>query len=87
MYPFAHAHISSVFPEVSLEDFQVHDGSSVEIEDMANMCYSIWVSFAEIYNELIYDLLAEEHKHGRSHPSLKLAEDRNHNHFIKGGPF
>ena len=69
----------------SLCEIQVQDGSTIELEDSAGVCYSLWVSFAEIYNELIYDLLAEEPcKTRRSRPALKLAEDRNHNHFIKG---
>ena len=68
-------------------EMQVQDGSTVELEDASGVCYSLWVSFAEIYNELIYDLLAEEQVCGNtkpSRPSLRLAEDRNHNHFIKG---
>ena len=68
----------------SLDDILVHDSSSVELEDSSDVCYSVWVSFAEIYNEFIYDLLGEEPKNGRNRPSLRLAEDRNHNHFIKG---
>lgn len=70
----------------SLDDILVHDSSSVELEDPSDVCYSVWVSFAEIYNEFIYDLLGEEPKNGRNRPSLRLAEDRNHNHFIKGEP-
>ena len=62
----------------------MHDGSSVEIEDMANMCYSVWVSFAEIYNEFIYDLLSEPPAKGKQRTALKISEDRNKNHFIKG---
>ena len=69
----------------SLDDIQiqVQDGTTVDLEDAADVCYSVWVSFAEIYNEFIYDLLAEP-KTRRGRPSLKLAEDKNHNHFIKG---
>lgn len=69
----------------SLDDIQVQDGSTLDLEDSADVCYSVWVSFAEVYNEFIYDLLGEESK-TRSHrsSSLKLAEDTNHNHFIKG---
>ena len=50
-----------------------------------NISYSIWMSFAEIYNEFIYDLLVEDPVPGKPRPSLKLSEDRNKNAFIKGG--
>lgn len=68
---------------------EVQDGSTIELEDSSNICYSLWVSFAEIYNELTYDLLADESsgKTRQSRPSLRLAEDANHNHFIKGDHF
>ena len=68
----------------SLDDVQIQDGSTIDLEDSSNVCYSLWVSFAEIYNEFIYDLLGEEPKARRRRPALKLAEDKNHNHFIKG---
>ena len=62
----------------------MQDGSTIELDDLSNVCYSVWVSFTEIYKEFIYDLLVEEPKNRRNRPALKLAEDRNHNHFIKG---
>ena len=69
----------------SICEIQVQDGSTIDLEDSGDVCYSLWVSFAEIYNEFIYDLLAgEPDKTIRGRPTLKLAEDRNHNHFIKG---
>ena len=69
---------------MSLDDIQVQDGSTIDLDNSTNVCYSLWVSFAEIYNEFIYDLLGEEPKSRRRRPALKLAEDKNHNHFIKG---
>lgn len=62
----------------------MQDGSTLDLQDSANVCYSVWISFAEVYNEFIYDLLGEESKTRSHRSSLKLAEDRNHNHFIKG---
>uniref|UniRef100_A0A8C6Y5M5 Kinesin-like protein n=1 Tax=Naja naja TaxID=35670 RepID=A0A8C6Y5M5_NAJNA len=49
-----------------------------------NMQFSIWVSFFEIYNELIYDLLetpvsAPNHKR----PTLRLCEDHTGNAYVK----
>ena len=73
-----------MYAGMSLDDIQVQDGSTIDLEDSTNVCYSLWVSFAEIYNEFIYDLLGEEPKSRRRRPALKLAEDKNHNHFIKG---
>lgn len=62
----------------------MQDGSTLELEDSGDVCYSVWISFAEVYNEFIYDLLGEGPKTRSHRSSLKLAEDRNHNHFIKG---
>ena len=67
----------------SFEEFQ-HDESSIELGCADNQQFSIWVSFAEIYNEFIYDLLSEPPPKGKRRPPLKISEDRNKNHFIKG---
>ncbi|KAK9885782.1 hypothetical protein WA026_013651 [Henosepilachna vigintioctopunctata] len=42
------------------------------LDDVQDLCLSIWVSFAEIYNEHIYDLLQPEVRHGTSKQKLKL---------------
>lgn len=44
--------------------------------------YSVWVSFAEIYNEIVYDLLSNECQKKRT--PLKLATDSHGRTFIKG---
>lgn len=44
--------------------------------------YSVWISFAEIYNETIYDLLWTDCQKKR--PALKLAMDNKGRAFIKG---
>ncbi|XP_020723250.2 kinesin-like protein KIF20A [Bombus terrestris] len=44
--------------------------------------YSVWVSFAEIYNEIVYDLLSNECQKKRT--PLKLATDTHGRTFIKG---
>ncbi|KZC14418.1 Kinesin-like protein subito, partial [Dufourea novaeangliae] len=44
--------------------------------------YSVWVSFAEIYNEIVYDLLSNETQKKRT--PLKLATDVQGRAFIKG---
>ena len=71
--------------DASFEDFQ-HDDSSIELEDCDNQQFSLWVSFAEIYNEFIYDLLVEPPTKARARTCLKIREDKNSNQFIKGMP-
>ncbi|XP_033341885.2 uncharacterized protein LOC117229487 isoform X1 [Megalopta genalis] len=44
--------------------------------------YSVWVSFAEIYNEIVYDLLSNETQKRRT--PLKLVNDAQGTAFIKG---
>lgn len=44
--------------------------------------YSVWISFAEIYNETIYDLLSNDIQTRR--PALKLSTDSHGRSFIKG---
>ncbi|XP_043460718.1 kinesin-like protein KIF20A isoform X2 [Leptopilina heterotoma] len=44
--------------------------------------YSVWISFAEIYNETIYDLLSNDIQARR--PPLKLSTDSQGRSFIKG---
>ena len=67
----------------SFAEFQ-HDESCIELDCADNQQFSIWVSFAEIYNEFIYDLLSEPPAKGKQRTALKISEDRNKNHFIKG---
>lgn len=47
--------------------------------------FSIWVSFFEIYNELIYDLLeTPASAPNRKRPPLRLCEDHTGNTYVKG---
>ena len=73
-----------VLPPLSGLSFEVHDDSFVELEGGEHKKFSVWVCFAEIYNEFIYDLLTEAPAKGKQQPALKLAEDKNCNYFIKG---
>ncbi|CAH7101722.1 kinesin-like protein KIF20A [Phodopus roborovskii] len=48
----------------------------------ADIRFSVWVSFFEIYNELLYDLLeSPSHQHKRQ--TLRLCEDQNGNPYVK----
>ncbi|KAM6224503.1 kinesin-like protein KIF20A [Rhynchocyon petersi] len=48
----------------------------------ADIRFSIWISFFEIYNELIYDLL-ELPSQQRKRQALRLCEDQNGNPYVK----
>ncbi|KAF5300291.1 hypothetical protein FQA39_LY11148 [Lamprigera yunnana] len=51
-------------------------------EDISHIHLSLWVSFAEIYNEYIYDLLAPAAKRGQTRNKLRLLYNKN-NAYIK----
>lgn len=55
------------------------------VEDQGQILFSVWVSFAEIYNEQIFDLLQPlSKKKNTRRPVLKLSDDRNGSPYIKG---
>ena len=57
----------------------------VEVEDQGKIRFSVWVSFAEIYNEQIYDLLESMPKKNNSkRQTLKICDDRNGSPYVKG---
>ncbi|XP_061473646.1 kinesin-like protein KIF20A isoform X2 [Rhineura floridana] len=60
------------------------DPDSVSVQAQEDVQFSIWVSFFEIYNELIYDLL-ETTAFGpnRKRPTLRLCEDQTGNPYVK----
>ncbi|XP_052832821.1 kinesin-like protein KIF20B, partial [Octopus bimaculoides] len=58
---------------------------STHLDDSAfsgQIKYSIWVSFAEVYNENVFDLLVTPLHKKRN--ILKLGQDKNGNHYIRG---
>uniref|UniRef100_A0A2K5EHT4 Kinesin-like protein n=1 Tax=Aotus nancymaae TaxID=37293 RepID=A0A2K5EHT4_AOTNA len=56
------------------------DTASVPVP--ADIRFSIWISFFEIYNELLYDLL-EPPSQQRKRQTLRLCEDQNGNPYVK----
>lgn len=55
------------------------------VEDQGQILFSVWVSFAEIYNEQIFDLLQPlSKKKNARRPVLKLSDDRNGSPYVKG---
>lgn len=60
----------------------LQEESPIRASEACDAHYSVWVSFAEIYNENIYDLLSNDCQKRR--PALKLAADGHDRAFIKG---
>ena len=80
----------TMFPMLKnrVRDTQVVN-SIKEAEESAHIQYSVWISFAEIYNENIYDMLEKipEVKRKGEKPRrnpLKLAEDKDGAVYVKG---
>uniref|UniRef100_H3BCP2 Kinesin-like protein n=1 Tax=Latimeria chalumnae TaxID=7897 RepID=H3BCP2_LATCH len=60
------------------------DPDVIVLEKGSDTQYSVWVSFFEIYNEFIYDLLdMVPLSQNRKRQTLKLSEDKNGNPYIK----
>ncbi|KOX73748.1 Kinesin-like protein KIF20A [Melipona quadrifasciata] len=60
----------------------LQEESSIRPSQCIDAHYSVWVSFAEIYNEIVYDLLSNETQKKRT--PLKLATDSQGRTFIRG---
>lgn len=68
-------------------DEDTFNQASANVQEQENQRYSVWVSFAEIYNEQIHDLLqplAKTLNIEKKRKVLNLREDRNGNPYIKG---
>ncbi|XP_031556529.1 kinesin-like protein KIF20B [Actinia tenebrosa] len=61
------------------------DNTTLSVDAQGPVKFSVWISFAEIYNELIFDLLepCPEGK-GKKRVTLKLGDDKNGNPYVKG---
>ncbi|XP_066447467.1 kinesin-like protein KIF20A isoform X1 [Eleutherodactylus coqui] len=69
-----------------LEETTSHWGlqEAVSLQEHADVQISIWVSYFEIYNEFVYDLLeALPSGPNRKRTTLRLCEDRNGNPYVK----
>ncbi|XP_066471293.1 kinesin-like protein KIF20A [Tiliqua scincoides] len=79
-------HSASQTNSSQLEETDPHwaDPAHVTLLAQEDVQFSIWVSFFEIYNELIYDLL-ETTAFGptRKRPTLRLCEDQTGNPYVK----
>ncbi|XP_065676955.1 kinesin-like protein KIF20B isoform X2 [Hydra vulgaris] len=64
---------------------RIADNTTVNLENHGkNIQYSIWISFMEIYNELMYDLFDPSSiVKGKKRTALKLGDDKNGNPYVK----
>ncbi|CAH1784367.1 unnamed protein product [Owenia fusiformis] len=62
--------------------------AAISVEAQGQIKFSVWVSFAEVYNEYIYDLLeaipSKKNEKNFRRTTLKLSEDKNGSPYIKG---
>lgn len=56
----------------------------INLEGDSNTKYSVWVSFCEIYNETIHDLLEGLPNGPLKRTALRLSQDVKGNTFVKG---
>lgn len=68
--------------ESSLLEMTVADKISLELEKQIK--FSVWVSFCEIYNENIHDLLEVLPTGASRRTALRLSQDVKGNAFVKG---
>lgn len=60
------------------------NGDSVCLDETSYVKFSVWVSFCEIYNENIHDLLDVVPNGSHRRNVLRLAQDVKGNAFVKG---
>ncbi len=77
--------LTALFPDLA---GRAREDAKVELNH-AEINYAVWISFAEIYNENIYDLLEKMPAPKRKGDAprrtpLRLAEDRNGSIYVKG---
>ena len=64
---------------------RVADDTTINVDAQGPVKFSVWVSFAEIYNETIYDLLEPcPTGKGKKRTTHRLGDDTNGNPYIKG---
>ena len=71
-------------PLIELENRE-RENLKVEVEDQGKIRFSVWVSFAEIYNEQVYDLLEPmAKKKNPKRQALRISDDRSGSPYVKG---
>ncbi|XP_013878782.1 kinesin-like protein KIF20B isoform X2 [Austrofundulus limnaeus] len=72
---------SSLSSDSSLNGVSEADSFCLDVS--SNVCFSVWVSFCEIYNESIHDLLEQVPSGQHKRTVLRLSQDIKGNSFIK----
>mgnify|MGYP001798271139 CR=1 FL=1 len=81
---FTHALYFGCDVVAGLDDVDM-ERTSIDTELQGDIRFSVWVSFAEIYNEQIFDLLEPISKSALTkRKTMQLREDRHGNPYIKG---
>jgi kinesin family protein 20 len=62
---------------------RLNNSSLVSVEGQ-EVVFSIWISFAEVYNENVFDLLEPIRPRKQRRQNLALGEDNNGQVYIKG---
>lgn len=75
-----------IFPAVGSSCGEL-DEDSLCLEDDSHVKFSVWVSFCEIYNENIHDLLDFVSNTTLRRSALRLCQDVKGNTFVKGNEF
>ena len=61
------------------------DQTTINVDTQGNVRFGVWVSFMEIYNEVIYDLLdLTPIGKGKRRTTLKMGDDSKGNPYVKG---
>lgn len=63
--------------------FDLLKNDEIESLDHGDVSYTVWVTYSEIYNESIYDLLVTYSANQKRTP-LKLSLDQNKNVYVRG---
>ena len=64
---------------------RIADATTLNVDSQGNVKFAVWVSFMEIYNEQIYDLLDPTPTgKGKKRQVLKMGDDKNGNPYVKG---
>lgn len=82
MQNFLNSHQSVSAAESSMLGTTVGDRINLEVE--THIKFSVWVSFCEIYNENIHDLLEVVPSGAPRRTALRLSQDVKGNAFVKG---
>lgn len=78
-----HQYFSADADSVCLEPDSLSHSGGDDLEQ--GVQFSIWVSFYEIYNEFLYDLLdASPSLQPRKRVTLRLSDDKQGNTYVKG---